>query len=202
MSPVAPEVPRAFARAALHLLVLFGVVFYGCDWLVGLQDRRVRLHMAWELSIPFWPAAFPVYFSVLALPFVMLRAARSGAEVDAWRRRMALVVVTAGVCFIALPAEPAYARAEPGAWWPWAELARLIAGRHNLLPSLHVALAAVTVAAALPGLGAWARRGLVAWLVLLVASVLLTHQHHVADVVSGLVLAAAVSLPGWRARGR
>lgn len=192
MSFAAPGVAAAFAAAGARMLLVFGVVFYGADWLAGRHAWRVPLHMAWELSMPYWPAAYPVYFSVFALPFVLLRTARSAATIRRWERAMVVAIVVAGVFFVALPAQPAYAPADAAGWRGWALLAQLVTGRHNLLPSLHVALAGLTVCTASRGLGRAARWLLWAWYAMLVASVLVTHQHHVADVIAGLVLAAVV----------
>ena len=60
---------------------------------------------------------------------------------------------------------------------------------HNLVPSLHVATSALFIAVLYRSLSSvWIRAGLILWGMLLCASVLLVHQHHVLDVVSGLLL--------------
>lgn len=183
----------AFLAAGARLLALFAVVFYGADAVAALHAERWRLYFDWELAIPYWPAAFPVYFSVLALPFVMLPLARRAADLRLWERRMAVTIVLAGVVFVTMPAQLGYAPQQPaGAWRLWALAAEHVAGRYNLLPSLHVALALVTLASAWPLAGPAARAGLALWCALLLPSVLLTHQHHVADLLAGVALAAAV----------
>ena len=190
---------RAFALAALRLTALFAAVFYGADALAALRASRSAVHFAWELAIPYWPAAFVPYFSVLAVPFLPLVMAPDAASVRRWERRMAATVLAAGVVFVAFPAELGYASGDPGRWQPLATLARCVSGRYNLLPSLHVALAFVTLHAVWPWAGLRARAALAVWFALMVASVLLTHQHHVADVATGLVLGWAASVAG---RGR
>jgi hypothetical protein len=203
-APRRAEVRRAFAIAAWRLPLLFAVVFYGTDHLSAWRAVRWHLHAGWELAIPFWPPAYAVYLSVFALPFLPLFLLPDAPSVRRWERAMAASVVLAGLVFIALPAEPGYATPPPaGAWQPLAALVRLIAGQHNLLPSLHVALSLVTLLALWPWVGAWPRALLAAWLVLLVASVLLTHQHHVADVLAGALLGALASRwAGHRPAGR
>jgi hypothetical protein len=110
---------------------------------------------------------------------------------------MAAAVVLAGVVFVVVPAELGFVQRSAGAWQPVAELVRVVSGRHNLLPSLHVALTAVTLAAVWDTEGRVMRAALALWGGLLVVSVLLTHQHHVADVLAGAGLAWA--LLRWRA---
>ena len=194
-----PGVARAFAWAALRLLALFALVFYGIDaWTAG-RSLRVPLHLAAELAIPYWPAAFPLYFSVLAVPFLMLPLAGSADAVRRWERDMALAITFAGLCFLLVPAQLAYVPEPAGAWAGWATLATWVAGRHNLLPSLHVALSLLTMLHAGPAATPRVRMALAGWFGLLVASVLVTHQHHIADVVAGSALALALHARSRRA---
>jgi PAP2 superfamily len=192
---IATGVPAAFARASVRLLLLFGVLFYGVDALTAQRQLRVPLHMGWELALPYWPPAFVVYFSVLAVPFLPLWLSPDAAHLQRWERRMALAVVLAAAVFLLLPAAPAYPPADARAWpaWEgWARLAALVAGQHNMLPSLHVALSGLTMLCVWSEAGPRGRVVLATWFVGLVASVLLTHQHHVADVVAGALLALAL----------
>jgi len=63
-----------------------------------------------------------------------------------------------------------------------------VAGEYNLVPSLHIALSWVTLRVVWPRLSRRQRVLLLGWFPLLVGSVLVTHQHHVADVISGLAV--------------
>lgn len=187
---------RAFAWAALRLTALFAVVFYGSDLLAALRPVRWRVHADWELAIPYWPAAYPLYLSVLAVPFLPLLMVPDASEVRRWERRMAAAVLVAGVAFVVFPAELGYPRTGAGVWQPLATLTRSISGHYNLLPSLHVTLSLVTLHAVWPRAGAVRRRWLAAWFVLMVASVLVTHQHHVADIAAGALLGLALAGAG------
>lgn len=183
-------VARAFGWAALRLSAWFALVFYGADALAAQRGAPWRLYFDWELAMPYWPAAWPVYFSVLALPFGVPLVATGTADVRRWERRMALAVGIAGIVFVALPAQIGYGPRPDGAW---VLAAGQLAGTYNLLPSLHVALGLLTLAALWPRVGAAARAWLALWGALLLPSVLLTHQHHVPDVLAGIALAAAVA---------
>ena len=179
---------RAFVVAALRLSVLFAVVFHGCDALAMRSTSRWALYAAWELRIPYWPAAYPLYLSVFAGPFLVLALVPEPAAIRRWERAMATTVVVAGVVFLLLPAELGYAAADAGPWRVVSQLVHAVAGTHNLVPSLHVALTLVTLRSVWPWTTARRRGLLIGWFALLVGSVLLTHQHHVADVVSGFAL--------------
>lgn len=196
MSLVPSPAQRAFAWAALRLTALFAVVFYGTDLLAALRPQRWRVHADWELAIPYWPAAYPVYLSVLLVPFLPLVMVPDARQVRRWERRMAAAVLVAGVAFVVFPADLGYPRTGAGLWEPLAALTRSISGRYNLLPSLHVTLSLVTLHAVWPWAGAGQRRALVTWFVPMVASVLVTHQHHVADIVAGALLGVALARAG------
>lgn len=203
MSTLTPA-QRAFAWAAVRLLALFAVTFYLSDALAGLRATHFRVHMAWELAIPYRPGAFVVYFSVVLVPMLPLVLVPEVVAVRRWERRMAITVLVATAVFLLFPAELAYVHASTGGWWPLAALADRVSGRYNLLPSLHVALSAVTLHAVWPWSGTRLRAALSLWFVLLVSSVLLTHQHHVADVLAGALLAWGVCrfVTGPRAAAR
>jgi membrane-associated phospholipid phosphatase len=63
---------------------------------------------------------------------------------------------------------------------------------HNLVPSLHVAASILLIAALWRALTpVWIRAGLLLWGVLLCASVVLVHQHHLLDVLGGWLLGLA-----------
>ena len=62
---------------------------------------------------------------------------------------------------------------------------------HNLAPSLHIVFSTIAVLACAHHAPRPARLGLWAWLMAIAASTLLTHQHHILDVATGLLVAFA-----------
>jgi hypothetical protein len=63
--------------------------------------------------------------------------------------------------------------------------------RYNMVPSLHVALSSVCLAAYATRGGGVVKLLLGVWGAAIVLSTLVTHQHHMIDVVTGLILAWA-----------
>jgi membrane-associated phospholipid phosphatase len=125
-------------------------------------------------------------------PFVL----RSTADLDRFAAALARVIVIAGIAFVLLPAQLGFTPVSTAGsiWDPWLRLASTLSRNFNLVPSLHVALftaAAVTYAGRV---SMWVCALLGIWLAIVVASTLLTHQHHLIDVVTGLLLGA------WGAR--
>ena len=189
------DIGWAFAWAGCRLSSLFALVFYGADAWAAQRAGRWQIYADWELAIPYWPAAYPLYHSVFLLPVLLACKVRSASQLRHWERAMATAIVLAGAGFVLLPAELGFAPADPGAWSPVAQFTGLVAGRYNLLPSLHVALSLLTLRWLWPLAGSRLRLALGWWWLMLVASVLLTHQHHLADVLSGAALGA------WLGRG-
>jgi membrane-associated phospholipid phosphatase len=168
----------------------FVFVYGGCDAVTAQRTFRVRVHLDAELGIPFVPQAAVIYMSIyllfLAAPFILRRR----QEFLALSLTLNLVILAGGICFLLVPAELAFAppkdlSALPGAF----RLADKLNLTYNLVPSLHVALSVVCIAAFAARTGKIGRMGLWAWAIAIAASTLLTHQHHLLDVVTGFVLA-------------
>jgi len=166
------------------------VVYCGANSITQLHSYRVRLHFDAELNIPFVPAAVFAYMSIYPLlwssPFIL----RQRRDLIAFAVTLATVTGVAGLCFLLFPADSFFP--EPPANYAWQGLVRFaktLALRHNLAPSLHVALSAV-------GVIVYARRASLAvaallwvWSVIVAASTMLLHQHYLIDVVTGYLLA-------------
>lgn len=170
----------------------FGVVYGGADWVTAQRSLRIPVHTSWELGLPLMPAWVAAYMSIyliflaapLALPTVRQLRALALAE--------CAVILVAGICFLLLPAQLAYppTPSELGAWTGLFGFADWLNRDYNLAPSLHVALSVLCVSA-------YAFRARVfwwTWAALVAVSTVLTHQHHLLDVVTGWALGLA---GGW-----
>ena len=172
----------------------FVLVYGGADRLTARHGLRVPVHLAAELRIPFVPAMTVFYMSLYLLfllaPFIL----RTRREFRAVVLTMASVILVGGIAFLLIPAELAFSpprAAELGAWAGLYHLADSLNLTYNLLPSLHVAFAVVCVSAFSPHAPPTARAFLWLWAVLIAASTVLTHQHHILDVITGWLLALA-----------
>ena len=87
----------------------FLLVYGGADALNARRAFRVPVHFDWELSIPFIPETVLIYMSIyllfLAAPFVLRRR----QEFLALSITLNSVILVAGICFVLLPSEPAFA---------------------------------------------------------------------------------------------
>jgi membrane-associated phospholipid phosphatase len=186
------DVLNYFLRRGIAITILWVVVYGGADLITGWRHLRFRVHFDWELAIPFVPAAVLAYVSVnllfLLAPFVL----RDRQSLNAYAKALAAEILIAGLCFLILPSELAFDHsADAGGWSTLLTIARTIALHYNLVPSLHVAMAVSSVAAFATRGNEFVRGLLWAWALAIAASTLLTHQHHLIDVVAGWLLGIA-----------
>lgn len=186
---------RHFALLYGLLTILFVVVFGGADWITRHHSVRIHAFWAFELSIPLVPWMVVPYMTMyvvfLLAPFLLPKR-----ELNRLGFALAQVILVSGVVFLALPAELGFppATAPGSVWGPWLRLADRLNLDFDLIPSLHVALFTTCAGVYAARVAPWARALLGLWLVLVTASTVLTHQHHLIDAATGLALGA------WGAR--
>lgn len=184
--PARADVALSLRWAAL-LTVLFLPVYGLCNWIAAQRGTRYRLWFDWELAMPFVPEMVWVYLSLFAafcLPMFALRA----PALNALCRRLMFAVLVSATAFLLVPGQLGYPR-NADALPEMFGFIYLFDLPHNLAPSLHVSWSALFIVALREASLPWLRRMLEAWFVALCASVLLVHQHHVVDVIGGLLVA-------------
>jgi protein-tyrosine phosphatase/membrane-associated phospholipid phosphatase len=175
--------------ASVLLSLLFFIVYGGANWLTSQRHDVGTWYFAWEEAIPFVPLMVVPYMSIdlffTAAPFLC----GSRRELAVYYRRIVLAIVVAGICFLVLPLKLGYARPRLDGWmgtaFGWFFATDL---PYNLCPSLHIALRTILAETySRHTRGGW-RIASNVWFSLVGASTLLTHQHHVIDVVGGFIL--------------
>ncbi|MDX1527217.1 MAG: phosphatase PAP2 family protein [Gammaproteobacteria bacterium] len=180
---------RHFVFIALALTVWFAIVFVGADAFTAMHSARIAVHTRVELGVPFVPWMIAAYMSIYLLfvmvPFVL----RTRREVSEFGRTLAILIFVSGISFLLLPAQLAF---DPpsvlGIWGNVFQFADRLNLDYNLVPSLHVGLSAACVSVFTRYAAEMARIVLWLWLLAICMSTVLTHQHHIIDVVTGLVL--------------
>lgn len=183
-----------YLKRLLIVGIWFKLLFNGSDYIAGLHLYRVPVAMDWELAtIPFIPhftlIYSSIYFSMLLVPFVL----RTKHELHAMAMALATVIGLATIVFLVAPTEPAYGPLPRSYTLDWLhEVTKMLALRHNLAPSLHVAMSWLilrTLATKATRPIAFALYG---WAAAIALATLLTHQHHVIDVLTGSILAETI----------
>ncbi len=164
----------------------FAFVYGGCEWLTTHRTLRVPIHIPIELSIPLIPGAVLAYMSLYLLfvagPFIV----RDRREFAALIRALALATLIGGIGFLLVPARAAFSPPEDlGIWAGMFHFADRLNLDYNMVPSLHVAFSVCCVAA-FARHAPWTGRVLLwMWAMAIALSTVLTHQHHVIDVIAG-----------------
>jgi membrane-associated phospholipid phosphatase len=178
-----------YVRLAIPVLVLFAVVYFGTNWITSQRTGNHRLFFEWELAIPFVPGMIYVYASLLIL-LLLPALTLTRRQLPALARAMLATLLVASVIYLLLPADLGFER--PGYVAGYDAVYQALYSLelpHNLVPSLHIATSTLLIAAVLHNTSSrWIRLGLILWCMLICVSVLLVHQHHILDVISGLLL--------------
>jgi membrane-associated phospholipid phosphatase len=170
----------------------FVLVYGGMDALTARRIFRVPVHFPAELAIPFVPAMTLFYMSIYLLfwmaPFVL----RTRREFRALVVTLGFAILVGGIGFLLFPADLAFApprEADLGIWAALFHFADKLNLTYNLLPSLHVAFAVVCVTIFSARAPLVVKVCLWFWAVMVAASTVLIHQHHLLDVATGWLLA-------------
>lgn len=174
-----------FVMRLIPLGFLFMAVYAGTS-LLATGRKAMPLAFDWEHRVPFVSGAFWIYLSILAVFWVPLFVMdRRLIRRLMWR--YILVTLAAGTVFLLVPTTVALELPEPQDL-PSLYRALYLLGSYNAAPSLHVAYTLLVLGSCARAGSIGVRIGLVVWLILIVLSTWLIHQHQLVDIVSGAVL--------------
>lgn len=180
---------RTFSFWSFWIGVAFFGVYPTANWITSLRSLRLHLYLPAELAIPFVPQFIWAYLSMYVLFFLPLVFVPTARMPLLGKQLIAGSLISAAL-FLLLPAELGFVRTVPAAA-PYATLYAGIFGvdrPFNLVPSLHVIYSNAITLACADFARPRARFGLLLWLVVIVASTLLVHQHHLLDIAAALAI--------------
>jgi len=175
---------------SLFIDILFFLLYSTINWLTQQRDDLLHLYLNTELAIPLLPEAIWVYLSMLlllCLPLFTLPRERVRNEALA----AIFALFTAATIWLLVPAQLGFERLLPIGYEAIYNVIFTLDAPHNLVPSLHVVFSTLAVLACGQSAPKAIRIGLWIWLIGIAASTLLTHQHHLLDIVTGLIIAFA-----------
>ncbi len=172
------------------LSLLFVVVYGGCLWITARRSDVGVFYFEWERAIPFVPFLILPYLSIdlffILAPFLF----PNEHELSLYARRVTIAILLAGIGFLLWPLRFAFPRPHTAGWLGAAfDLFRVLDAPHNLFPSLHATLLLLLADAYARHTRGPVRLAVLGWFVLIGLSPLLTHQHHVIDILGGFALA-------------
>ncbi len=197
----------ASLKLTIPLSYLFSKIFFsvygGASLLASVRGARPDFHFDWELRLPFIPGLAVVYLSVplllLLTPFIL----RTWRSFTPFFLTLTVETLVAGVVFLLLPMAQAYpARVAHGFGAGLFHLADRLNLEYNAFPSLHIAFT-VTAAVVFGRLCGPLGRALFAlWAMVVAASALLLHEHHLLDLAAGATLGLTTVAIVWRRTSR
>jgi membrane-associated phospholipid phosphatase len=181
---------RNAVRTSTGLCLLFLLVYGGTNYLTSFRHDVGTWVYPWEHSIPFVPLMIIPYMSIdlffIASPFVC----SDRKELSILSRRIVMGILVAGFFFLVMPLRFTFERpAAPGALGVVFERFRAMDRPFNQFPSLHMTLRTILAHTYSRHTRGWKRVASNAWFSLIGFSTVLTYQHHIADVIGGLLLA-------------
>lgn len=185
-----PAIIRAAGASAL-----FFVVYGGCNAIAAHREMagaHIRtLWFAWERHIPLVPAFVVPYMSADLFFVIAFFLCSNPRELQAHTKRICAATLLAGVCFLAMPLKIGFARPPVGGAvaGPLFRLLWAFDQPYNLVPSLHIAYLLIQWPVFMRHTRGLMRGAVFVWLLLIGISPALTHQHHVADLATGALLA-------------
>lgn len=173
--------------AALSLLFVF--VYGLSNSLAAGRSNVGTCFCEWELHIPFVPALILPYMSIDLFFIASFLLCEDRIELHAHARRIAAAILVAGLAFLMFPLTTGYPRPEVSGWsgslfqflWSFDK-------PHNLVPSLHVALASLLWPVYARHTRARLKWLVHVWFALMIVSPIFTWQHHLLDVWTGAML--------------
>ena len=199
-----PAGPSALARLqALRLMqvsIAFVVLYAVSNYLTGLRSDIGEGVFAWERAIPFVAISILPYLSIFALFAASFFLCRGREELERHCARLLLALLISILCYALFPLRFDFVRPEPtGATGAVFKMLWTVDLPFNRAPSLHISVLVILWARFIDVLPARSRTLLHVWMTAIAVSVLTTYQHHVIDVVSGLLVGATcLALPSLR----
>ncbi|MBI2519093.1 MAG: phosphatase PAP2 family protein [Bdellovibrio sp.] len=188
---------QAIKRPWWHslILLLLGTIGFAVPYLLSnwwnagrefhfapyLQIELLIPRVNWMI-IPYVSAYLMGLASIQRLPYMAQKALMKAVNVAG---------IIGGIIFILFPTELGYLRTTDGLgfWRPVYEILWSLDHPYNLTPSMHVTMAYLMIVPVIQSSKSiLAKSILTLWLFLVCISIVLVHQHHVIDFITGFVL--------------
>lgn len=170
--------------------IAFPAIYGLCNHLASLQTLTYKAYFMWELDVPLIPWMIYPYMSLNLLFLVAAFVLKEGA-VKAYCLSLVYSLLVAAIIFYFFPGELGFTRPDfvPG-YNDIFQGMYSIDKPHNLFPSLHVTYSSLSAMAMVQQSNSKSFSVFMTlWIIVIALSVILVHQHHVIDIVLGLILA-------------
>ena len=172
------------------LAIVSSLLYGGTNHIANGYSDKAQMYFDWELEIEVVPWMILVYISFYPILGLGFFACRDRETIKSYCYSMILSSFIAAVVFLVFPSELGYSRTEDvGVFKPLYDWLYMMDKPVNMYPSLHITSSMIATYFISDSIKkAWVRVGVWTWFVAIGFSVILVHQHHLFDVVTGLML--------------
>jgi membrane-associated phospholipid phosphatase len=169
-------------------------IYLGTNEIAAQRTSFYQLYFEFEREIPMVPWMIHIYNSFHILLFMNFLIIKNSLKIKAIAISLISSSAIASVFFLLFPAELGFSRTENIQGYEfWYNALHWLDHPHNLVPSLHITFSALSAYVISTEMGSvFLKLIFLLWFLLICSSIVLVHQHHLIDVVSGFVLAVLV----------
>ena len=169
-------------------------IYLGTNEIAAQRTSFYQLYFEFEREIPMVPWMIHIYNSFHILLFMNFLIIKNPLKIKAIAISLISSSAIASVFFLLFPAELGFSRTENIQGYEfWYDALHWLDHPHNLVPSLHITFSALSTYVISTEIGSvFLKLIFLTWFLLICSSIVLVHQHHLIDIVSGFVLAVLV----------
>jgi membrane-associated phospholipid phosphatase len=169
-------------------------IYLGTNEIAAQRTSFYQLYFEFEREIPMVPWMIHIYNSFHILLFMNFLIIKNSLKIKAIAISLISSSAIASVFFLLFPAELGFSRTENIQGYEfWYNALHWLDHPHNLVPSLHITFSALSAYVISTEMGSvFLKLIFLLWFLLICSSIVLVHQHHLMDIVSGFVLAVLV----------
>lgn len=177
----------SFGKASLINFLIFFLIYPALNsYPVGIEPHR--MYFTWELSIPLVDWMILPYLSMNLFFLVPLFFIKT-EKISQLSMACIISTISAGLVFYFYPCQLGFVREVPQNFSIFYRGLFVVDKPFNLFPSLHITYPILFVIFCYKNFRTISRVLIFLWLIMVMMSIVLTHQHHVLDVIAGILLA-------------
>lgn len=173
--------------------VVFAMIYGWCNKQATLSPIHYQMYTDWELSLPLIPWMIYPYISLNLLFIVCAFVLKETSSLKGFCISLMISAILAAIVFYYFPGKLGFIRQSVLGYETLYNFMFSIDHPHNLFPSLHVTYSSLAIFSMIEQtknkffhVFSWT------WLIIISASVILVHQHHLFDIAAGFILALFV----------
>ena len=183
---------RYYLKSVLSVAILFAFVYHFINWFNANRSEHYAWFFSWELNAPLIPWTMLLYVSVyvlIVLPCFLLQK----EQLKILKREMQLAIIISGCIFLLLPTKLGFIRPDKLDYLdPVFQLMYKMDQEYNLFPSLHITLSMLLILNLVKATGRYTRILFAFWMLGIMVSVITVHQHHLIDIIGGIILSILI----------